>query len=52
MAAAVEGGMPALVGKFGIPFDLDGGLACRQWAAGDRNVFARISRRWNQYMRR
>lgn len=39
-AAAVEGGMPALVGEFGIPFDLDDGLAYRQWAAGDRNAFA------------
>lgn len=33
---AFEGGAPALVGEFGIPYDLDGGEAYAAWARGER----------------
>ncbi|MFT3809581.1 MAG: cellulase family glycosylhydrolase [Micropepsaceae bacterium] len=32
------GGAPALIGEFGIPYDLDGGAAYKAWAAGDRSA--------------
>jgi hypothetical protein len=33
---AVPGGMPTLIGEFGIPVDLNGGEAYARWAAGER----------------
>ena len=36
-AAADRRGVPAFVGEFGIPFDLNGGRAYRRWAAGNRS---------------
>jgi hypothetical protein len=32
----IPGGVPSLVGEFGIPFDLAGGKAYRRWAKGKR----------------
>jgi hypothetical protein len=36
-AAADRGSVPAFLGEFGVPFDLNGGRAYRRWAAGDRS---------------
>ena len=32
-----DGGIPTLIGEFGIPYDLNGGEAYRRWAQGDRS---------------
>ncbi len=32
------GGAPALIGEFGIPYDLDEGAAYKAWAAGERSA--------------
>ena len=33
----ISGGVPSLVGEFGIPFDLAGGKAYRRWVKGERS---------------
>ena len=38
IGAGLDGGVPSLVGEFGIPFDLNGGEAYARWAAGERGA--------------
>jgi hypothetical protein len=36
LGASLDGGVPSLVGEFGIPFDLNDGGAFNRWSAGER----------------